>query len=104
LITNDLTTLALRFQITEAHKAKAPIIVLIGELLEGEIRFGDRLSVPLKDGTRFTGKVMGIVRPYPDTGMYEVVRTGEHDKLVGIGIWRQCHEVDDIARGIVTNG
>jgi hypothetical protein len=95
--------MAFRFQIAEAHKARRPIVVLIGEVLEGSIRVGDQVSVPLASGTRFVGQVMGVLHSWPDTGSYAAVHVDEQDKPIGIGVERRdCHEAADIATGVAT--
>lgn len=98
-----------RFKITEAHLARKPIVVLIGNILEGEIWVGDRLVVPLCEGTEFVGTVEGILHTYDtqtykhDTQMYDYASIKEGLDLIGIGVWRSdCHEVRDIFCGLAT--
>jgi hypothetical protein len=93
-----------RFQIIEAGRARKPIVVLIGKILEGEVNAGDRLVIPLSDGTEFVGTVMGILHQYPDTKMYSYANCEEKLEAIGIGVWRSdCHKADDIADGVATN-
>lgn len=95
--------MAFRFQIAAAHKARRPVVVLVGEVLEGGVRVGDRVSVPLADGTRFVGRVVGVLHHWPDTGIYSFVEAGSQNKPVGIGVERRGrHQADDIALGVAT--
>lgn len=93
-----------RFQIKEASRARWPIVALIGDVLEGGIRAGDQVSVPLVDGARFVGRVMGIAHAWPDPTPYTEVTAGEKLGQVAIGVRRtDPHSAQDIALGIVTD-
>jgi hypothetical protein len=96
--------MAFRLQITEAHRAGPRFIVLVAEVLEGEIRVGDLLAVPLANGTRFTSEVLGIIGTWPDTKNYprDYPRAcvGDPPGQIGVAVWRpDQHEASDIAIG-----
>jgi hypothetical protein len=93
-----------RFQIAEARKARRPIVVLIGTVLEGSVRVGDPVSVPLADGARFVGAVAGVLHGWPDTAMHSSASADEQGRTIGLGVRRpDRHQADDIASGIVTS-
>lgn len=89
-----------RFQITGVYRARKPIIVLAGTILEGEVQNGDQLIVPLRDDTEFVGTVMGILHGLQ---MYESASFEDELQEIGIGVWRSdCHEFRDVLCGLAT--
>lgn len=97
-----MRTVTFRFQITEACRARKPIIVLIGRIVEGEIRIGEQLVVPLCNGTEFVGTVMGILHTFPDWQMYQSASIKDELETIGIGICRaDSDEFKDILCGAI---
>ena len=94
--------MSFRFQITAAHPARRPVIVLEGEVLEGSVQAGDRLSVPLVAGGRIVGTVLGVEHGWPRRGSCVALRAGEQDKPVGLGVGFPAGcQASDIAPGVV---
>jgi hypothetical protein len=72
--------------------------------LEGEVRIGDRLLVPLCDEMEFIGTVMGILHQNDFLRIYESASFKYEPETIGIGVWRSgCHEYRDILCGLATN-
>jgi len=92
-----------RFRIDESFLAKPPIVVLVGQLLEGAVRRGDRIAVPLHGGGQFVGPVTGILRGRLDE-IADSAESGETFKWLGVGVSRPGpHTVADIGTGVTTD-
>jgi hypothetical protein len=92
-----------RFRIDESFPAKPPIIVLVGQLLEGDVRHGDRIAVPLRGGGRFVGQVAGVLRGRLDA-VSDSAAAAEALPWLGVGVNRPgCHTAEDIDTGVATH-
>jgi hypothetical protein len=92
-----------RFRIDESFVAKPPIVVLVGQLLEGTVRRGDRIVVPLRGGSHMVSPVTGVLRGRLDE-VSDSADAGEALKWVGVGVSRfGPHTVEDIDTGVTTN-
>jgi hypothetical protein len=94
---------AFRFQIRETWKARPPVVVLTGDLLEGEVRVGDRIAVPLTDGSTLVRVVLGLLAGRADLSA-EAASVADGFEWVGIGFERRDGQrTEDIALGTVTD-
>jgi hypothetical protein len=92
-----------RFRIDESFLGKPPIVILVGQLLEGTVRRGDRIVVPLRGGSYFIGPVTGILRGRLDE-VSDSADAGETLKWLGVGVNRiGPHTVGDINTGVTTD-
>src|SRR4051794_9348870 len=94
--------MAFRFQIKEAWRSRTPVVVLTGDLLEGTVRVGDRVAVPLIGGGALVRVVVGLLPGRPDRSI-EVASADDGFEWVGVAFERRDGQrTDDIAPGIVT--
>lgn len=92
-----------RFRINERWKARPPVVVLTGDLLEGEVRIGDLVVVPLLDGGTLKAKVIAVLPGWADRTV-EAASVGDGYEWVGIAFERQGdHRADDIALGCASD-
>jgi len=78
-------------------------VVLVGQLLEGAVRRGDRIAVPLRGGGQFVGPITGVLRGRLDE-VADSAESGESLKWLGVGVSRTGpHTVADIGTGVTTD-
>jgi hypothetical protein len=91
-----MATATFRFQIVETGRARKSVIWLSGNILEGTIHQGDRLAVPLRDGTMLIARTVGLMLSIRGTDPESVSFEEHGDKTIVIAIWRDSHESEDI--------
>jgi hypothetical protein len=90
-----------QFDIHSVSKARRPIVLLHGEVMDGELGLGERVSVPLTDGHRVAGDVVGILKSWEEG--YRRVAVGEPAGTVFLAVrLPSSREMDEVVAGVAT--